>query len=93
LNGTVNPHGADTTYYFRYGTSTTYSSQTLVSDAGSETAVVSVPTAITGLNGSTKYHYQLVATNINGTSYGGDRTFTTPAPTAPPAPPAPQATL
>jgi phosphodiesterase/alkaline phosphatase D-like protein len=82
LNGTVNPHGADTTYYFQYGTSTTYGNSAPIQagNAGSGSSAVSVPTAITGLNGSTMYHYRLVAGNINGNSYGRDRTLTTAGP-------------
>jgi hypothetical protein len=43
LNGTVNPNGVDTHYYFQYGTSTGYGSSTGSVDAGSGTN--SVPRA------------------------------------------------
>jgi parallel beta-helix repeat protein len=77
LNGTINPNGTGTTYYFEYGTTTTYGSTTTTTSAGSGSSTVSVNTHIKGLNLSTTYHYQLVATNSVGTSHGGDETFTT----------------
>jgi hypothetical protein len=32
----------------------------------------------TGLNGSTTYHFRIVATNSAGTAYGSDKTFAMP---------------
>ncbi len=75
LNGTVNPNGASTTYYFEYGTS--YGSTTTETDAGSGTEEVSVSADLTGLSEGTTYHFRLVATNSAGTNYGDDTTFTT----------------
>jgi hypothetical protein len=75
LNGTLNPNGLGTTYYFEYGTS--YGSTTTETDAGSGTDDVSVSADITGLNAETTYHFRLVATNSAGTTEGSDRTFTT----------------
>ena len=49
---------------------------------------VSHPTSVlSGLTGSTTYHYRVVATNFVGPSYGADATFTTLAqdPTLAPA--------
>ncbi|MBC8176585.1 MAG: S8 family serine peptidase [Deltaproteobacteria bacterium] len=63
LNGTVNPNGASTTYYFQYGTSTSYGSSTTSTSAGSGTSDVSVDATISGLSSSTTYHFRLVATN------------------------------
>jgi hypothetical protein len=39
---------------------------------------------ITSLSANTVYHFRIVATNSSGTTYGGDRTFTTLSPTGPP---------
>jgi hypothetical protein len=55
---------------------------------------------ISGLSASTTYHFRIVATNSDGTRYGGDRIFTTlaairPTPTPTPTPtatPTPSAT-
>lgn len=77
LNGTVNPYGVSTTYYFEYGTTTSYGSNTVSADAGSGTIDVSVNANITGLSDSTTYHFRIVATNNIGTTYGNDATFTT----------------
>ena len=84
LNGTVNPNGASTTYYFEYGTTESYGSHTVTKSAGSGTGNTSVSATITGLNHNTTYHYRIVAANSGGTSYGSDRTFYTPAFALPP---------
>jgi hypothetical protein len=77
VNGTVNPNGQSTTYYFKYGTTTTYGLQTTPAGAGSGTGNVAVHAALDGLSPNTTYHYQLVATSSAGTSNGTDETFTT----------------
>jgi hypothetical protein len=77
LNGTVNPHGQDTTYFFQYGPTRAYGSQTALADAGSGTATVHVQLAVSGLQPVTKYHFRLIAVNASGASTGGDSSFTT----------------
>jgi hypothetical protein len=77
VNGTVNPNGNATTYYFRFGTTTGYGLQTSPSSAGSGAGVVGVNATISGLAEHTTYHYQLVAQNAGGTSYGADKALTT----------------
>jgi hypothetical protein len=79
LNGTVNPNGAATTYYFEYGTSTAYGTNTAPTSAGAGSTPVSVTANVSGLNPSTTYHFQLVATSAEGSSLGGDSTFSTAA--------------
>ncbi len=74
LNGTVNPEGQATTYYFQYGTSTAYGLQTSPVSAGSGSGNVSATSTVTGLTTGATYHYRLVAQNASGTSYGGDQT-------------------
>jgi hypothetical protein len=76
LNGTVNPNGKSTHYFFQYGTSTGYGVQTSPASAGSGSANVSVHQTITGLTPGTTYHFRLVAQNATGTSQGADATFT-----------------
>jgi hypothetical protein len=66
LNGTVNPEGAATEYYFQYGTGTTYGLQSSPQSAGSGTADVPVQATISGLTASTTYHYRLVAVPEGG---------------------------
>ncbi|MFI5251969.1 MAG: FG-GAP-like repeat-containing protein [Bacteroidota bacterium] len=77
LNGTVNPNGLSTTYYFTYGTTTNYGTNTSVWSAGSGSASVPVNSSINGLSPNTTYHYRIVASNSGGTSYGEDLLFIT----------------
>ena len=77
LNGTVNPNGVSTTYYFEYGTTTSYGTSTTSTSAGSGTSAVSVSASISDLAPNTTYHYRLAAVNSMGTSYGNDKTFST----------------
>jgi hypothetical protein len=83
VNATVNPEGQSTTYYFEYGTTTSYGSQTSMAGAGSGTAEVKVSTAIEPLTPNTTYHYRVVARNASGTTLGADVSFKTPKPPAP----------
>jgi hypothetical protein len=79
-NGTVNPYGSDTHYFFQYGRNTSYGSTTGEVDAGSGASAVHASTTISGLEPNTTYHYRIVASNAGGTTYGGDQEFTTAAP-------------
>src|SRR4030095_7959350 len=83
LNGSVDPHGLNTTVYFQYGTTTSYGHTTL-SQIKTGNTYQNVTANISGLTASTTYHFRLVATNSAGTRYGVDRTFTTLTPTGPP---------
>ena len=76
LNGTVDPHGLTTTVYFQYGTTASYG-HTSASQSKAGNAYQNVSTNISGLTASTTYHFRIVGTNNSGTTYGGDRTFTT----------------
>ncbi len=80
LNGTVNPSGAATDWWFEVGTTTAYGSKTATTAAGSGTANVSVSKGLSGLFAATTYHYRLVAKNASGTVNGADGLFTTAAP-------------
>ena len=79
LNGTVDPSGRPTTWYFEYGTGTNYGTKTPVKDGGSGTGATAVSAAVTGLTVGRTYHVRLVATNDAGTSRGSDQTFLTAA--------------
>jgi hypothetical protein len=83
LTGTVNPEGQATTYYFEYGTTTSYGSQTTTTDAGSGAAAIKVAAPLGSLAPITTYHYRLVATNAAGTMLGSDVSFKTPKPPVP----------
>jgi phosphodiesterase/alkaline phosphatase D-like protein len=77
LNATVDPNGRATTYYFEYGTSTSYGTKTSTASAGSSTSAQAVSAAISGLQPGQTYHFRLVATSDAGTSTGSDSTLTT----------------
>ena len=79
LTGKVNPHGAATTFYFQYGTTTAYGSRTPDAAVGRRHGGRRRHGCDRRASGpNTKYHYRLVAHNSLGTTTGGDRTFTTP---------------
>src|SRR6476469_1993227 len=61
VNGTVNPGGAVTEWWFEYGTTTAYGSATTHTNTGSGSANVPVSRSLTGLSAATSYHYRLVA--------------------------------
>lgn len=80
LEGQVSPNGTPTSYYFQYGTTTAYGSQTPTAGPLKGNASKSVSADVSGLRPSTGYHYRLVATSADGTSLGKDAAFTTAAP-------------
>jgi len=73
LNGTVNPNGTATKYYFEYGTSLSYGSRTKAPDYDGQpcfgdggfgfngSSPVAVPKEVTGLSPNTTYYFRLVA--------------------------------
>ena len=80
LRGGIYPNGQDTTYWWEYGTTTSYGQEASASnnDIGGGTAPVPVNDTLSGLAPGTTYHYRLDAQNQSGTEYGYDYTFTTP---------------
>jgi hypothetical protein len=80
LNGVLAPDGLDTHYYFQYGETREYGAISPAMpgvDAGSASQMESAQTTLGGLEPNTTYHYRLVASNEDGTTYGEDLTFTT----------------
>ncbi|MFZ9874501.1 MAG: Ig-like domain-containing protein, partial [Candidatus Methylacidiphilales bacterium] len=77
LQGTVNPNGNPTSFYFEYGPTLSYGSTTLAQDAGNGTNSLSLSAALTGLNTGQTYYYRAVASNSFGISYGTDQSFLT----------------
>jgi hypothetical protein len=77
LNGTINPNGSATKYWFQWGLTTAYGSTSAVHGLGSGTTAVSVHLTASGLTPDVKYHFRLVAQNAAGTSTGADHTFKT----------------
>jgi hypothetical protein len=82
LNGSLDPNGQSTSWYFEYGTSTSYGTKTSSKSAGSGTASTGVSASVSGLTAGSTYHFRLVATNASGATYGSDQSFTTAGPPA-----------
>jgi phosphodiesterase/alkaline phosphatase D-like protein/sugar lactone lactonase YvrE len=76
LNGTVNPEGSATNYYFEWGESTSYGHKTEAKSAGSGTSGVAEAEAISGLTANTTYHFRIVAEKGGYTVPGGEKEFT-----------------
>ncbi len=77
ITGSVNTNGLPTTYGFEVGTSTDYGPPTGLGTVGAGLSETPVSLSLTGLVPDMTYHYRITATNIDGTIYGADRTFTT----------------
>ena len=77
LNGSVNPNGGSTQYWFVWGPTTAYGGTSAHHGAGSGTSSVSVHVTAGGLLPGTVYHYRMMAQNGFGTTTGRDRTFKT----------------
>jgi hypothetical protein len=87
LTGVVEAQGLQTSYEFEIGTDTTYSGGKLFGNAGQSAGAESVSTTLQFLVPGVTYHYRLVASNEDGTTYGQDMTFTTPGVSTPIAQP------
>ena len=82
LNGTVIPAGVPTSFYFRYGLTTNYGSQTIAQNIGNGAAPVPVSSTVSGLLPSALYHFRIFASNSLAIFNGQDRTFSTVSPLA-----------
>ena len=77
LNGTVDPNSRATTFYFEYGTSTSYGTKTATKSAGSAASAQSESVGVSGLQTGRVYHFRIVASSDAGTTTGKDASFTT----------------
>lgn len=77
LHSDVTPGWDVTTYFYEYGTDTTYGSSTAPNQTQKSWFPVEVGGVLSGLEPGTTYHVRMVATNSAGTTYGPDKTFRT----------------
>ena len=81
LTGIVNPNWSQTVVTFEYGLTTSYG-QTVTANPGplnADNSDYGVYANIEGLLPGTTYHFRVKAVNSLGTTYGADKTFTTPS--------------
>jgi phosphodiesterase/alkaline phosphatase D-like protein len=78
VTAVISPNKQDTTYYFQYGTSATYGSQTVAATVPAGTVPVTVSASLQGLEARTIFHYRIVALHGNTAPQpGADATFMT----------------
>ena len=74
----ITPNAGDAGVSFQYGKSKRYGSQTRVQPLSGVSSTIA-SAKLTGLKPNTTYHYRVVATSMDGTSAGVDRSFSTSA--------------
>ena len=75
----MDPDGLQTSYEFEVGPSSSYGGAQIFGNAGPDTGVETVTANLGELIPGITYHYRMVATNEDGTTYGADQSFTIPA--------------
>jgi hypothetical protein len=84
LNGSLDPDGYATTYYFEWGKDTTYGQTEPLPPGINITDTTpgdqDVSVQLTELESGTEYHYRLVGVNSFEKTVGGDQSFSTPQP-------------
>ena len=78
VNGTLDPHGQATTWWFEFGRTRAYGFKTAELQAAAGTAPIRVSSLLQSLTPGTRWHYRLVARSAGGTSTGADASFATP---------------
>jgi hypothetical protein len=92
LEGSVDPEGEATEYFFEYGTNSSYGQATAAKSLPADNVNHAVTMRLTGLKPGTEYHFRLVAKNAVSVTDGDDHTFITASPPPPPPSPPPTAT-
>lgn len=80
LSTLINDNGAETTVTFDYGLTTNYGSSMAAGKVKADSGNTSVSADIAGLSPGLTYHVRASASNVAGSVYGNDVTFTTPFP-------------
>jgi phosphodiesterase/alkaline phosphatase D-like protein len=80
LNGVVNANNAATTIAFEYGMTSSYGTVVTATPATANgTSNTNASYSLSGLIPGATYHYRIIASNLSGTVYGSDQSFTTTA--------------
>ncbi|HEY0220719.1 MAG TPA: hypothetical protein VGC58_00670 [Candidatus Paceibacterota bacterium] len=77
VNGTINPQGAFTSYWYEYGVNSNLGTKTGNQTMGSGFTAIQAPGYITNLTKNTTYYFRLVAENQHGRVAGNQFTFKT----------------
>ena len=77
LNASINPNNSQTQYFFEYGTTISYGTQTTQQTLAAGTQAIPVTASILNLSAGTTYNFRIVAINANGRTNGANQTFTT----------------
>ena len=80
LNGSLDPDGFATTYYFEWGKTTDYGQQQPIAPGdpvGPAAGTIPVDQPLDNLESGITYHYRIIATNVEGTTVGADQSFVT----------------
>ncbi|MDR3572155.1 MAG: hypothetical protein P4L81_08315 [Candidatus Pacebacteria bacterium] len=86
LTASINPRSSQTTYWFEYGTDTTFGQVSGFQSAGNSATAVAGSATISGLNSHTTYYFRVDAQNQYGTVNGTTQSFMTTGPAASAAP-------
>jgi hypothetical protein len=77
LKAHVKGDGKAFTYWFQYGKTTSYGSETTHRSGGASTAEQAVAESVTGLTSGSFYHFRVRANDADGTRCGTDAVFAT----------------
>lgn len=78
VSGTYDPRGLASHWSIEYGTTTSYGSETPVTDVAASTSAVQADGTLGALVPNTTYHLRVVVVTQSGTVYGPDQICTTP---------------
>jgi len=79
IHGKMYPNGLATTYWINWGTTASYGNQIAEPyfSIPAQDTYLDISWLLPGLNPNSTYHYQFVADNSAGTTFGADTNFTT----------------
>lgn len=77
VNGSVDPNREAANFYFQYGTTVAFGTETGMVPVGAGANPVRVSVDLGGLAANQRYYYRIVAQNASGTTLGQRRSFVT----------------